>query len=154
MKGRRDFPQVAWATPPKIESAQTAKPRQPRTSGFSLVEMLVALVILAVGLVAVMRLFPIALQNSYAAQEKRAAADLAASRMNQARGAGGHILFRGQYDPRAYRALTAESAADRYYTSTVQRMASASQVYLQRVTFAVEKPGGRWETYVTYVTEP
>lgn len=124
--------------------------------GFTLIEVLVALAILGVAVVAIMKLFPDSLRQARVAAERTIVAELASSRLGQVRAAGAESLLQGQP---AY--LNLSAASQQYktflmydgYTSNVQRMHGSDETYLQRVTFTVKMPDGRLETFVTYVAK-
>jgi prepilin-type N-terminal cleavage/methylation domain-containing protein len=143
--------------------------------GYSLLEVLIALTILIIGIIAVYRLFPLSMKQARIAQEKIVASELADARMARLRTVGAANLMVMGFANRNYmhsnfcrgdiQAL--RSAAAMYevydlqenfgmfesYTTSLQRMAGASEIYLQRVLFSVEMHDGRTETFVTYVTE-
>ncbi len=134
--------------------------------GYSLLEVLIALTILIIGIVAVYRLFPLSMKQARIAQEKTVASELADARMARLRTVGAANLMvmgfaNGVYaDPHFHQngIQTLLSAAQVYsmydsYTTTLQRMQGASEVYLQRALFSVEMHDGRTETFVTYVVE-
>lgn len=117
--------------------------------GFTLLEVLIALTILAVGIIAVMQLFPASLTSAREAVEDTVAAELADSKLGTVRAAGADRLMRGLSSiDTVYRTNAVYSS----FQSNVQRMRGADGVGLQRVTFRVDMPDGRQETYVTYVT--
>lgn len=124
--------------------------------GFTLVEVLVALAILGVAIVAIIKLFPDSLRQARVAAERTIVAELASSRLGQVRAAGAENLLNGRP---SYLNLTAASQIYQTslmydgYTSNVQRMSGADETYLQRVTFTVKMPDGRLETFVTYVAK-
>jgi len=116
--------------------------------GFTLVEVLVALAILIVGVVAVMQLYPHALRQSRAASERTVVSEMANSRLQRIRAEGAERLFKGL------------ATADRIYQAAglyqsdflnVQALGGGDDVYLQRVTYTVQMADGRLETFVTYV---
>jgi len=137
-------------------------------AGFSLVEVLVALAILAVGLLAIIRLFPLALRQARGAQERTVAAQLADSRFNMIRNEGSRTTL--QY-PARYNGLdpnqteftmpALDAMGDAYsiydgYRTVLQRVAGGSpsidtDAALQRVVFDVTMSDGRLERFVTYV---
>jgi len=130
-----------------------------KDKGFSSVEVVVALAVLIIGIVAAMRLFPIALRQIRVAQERAIVSELADGSLGHLRTAGGRNLLhnwdgmsvRFQGDPPTL--LNLGTVYDAYQT-TVHRMVSASEVYLHRVTLSVDMPDGRTERFVTYISEP
>ncbi len=123
-------------------------------SGFTLLEILVALTILAVGIMAILQLFPMSLRQSQTAAERTTIASLARSELGRVR-AGGVGNFLNQWaESNTVRALTEAQKAYSLYDSwrtTVQRI--AGEVDLYRITFVVRMFDGREEKFVTYVTE-
>lgn len=121
--------------------------------GFSLLEIMVALTILAVGLIAVMQLFPTSLQQSRVAAERTTVASLANTELGRVKAGGvGNQLSSWAVD-NALRSLTDSERAYALYDSwrsSVQRV--GGNVDLYRVTFSVEMYDGREERFVTYVT--
>jgi prepilin-type N-terminal cleavage/methylation domain-containing protein len=122
-------------------------------SGFSLLEVMVALTILAVGLIAVMRLFPQSLRQVRVANERTTVASFANTELGRVKAGGvGDQLNRWAVD----NALRTLSEAERAYSlyegwrSSVQRI--RGDVDLYRVTFSVQMFDGREERFVTYVT--
>lgn len=122
--------------------------------GFTLLEVLVAMVILSIGVIAVLQLFPHSLRQVRLSAERTQAAQLADSRFGQLRAGGvGNELALWASDNSLHTDLLNLAAGEALYsgyTSTVQRVASAGEMY--RVTFVVLMPDGRHETFVTYVT--
>jgi len=128
-------------------------------NGFTLVEVIVALTILSVGIIAVMKLFPESIRQSQRAAERQQVAFLAKTELGKLRAAGVGKLVTEWAGANAYNNLA--SAGGTYYgpvaglyrgwTSTVSRI--SSDVDLYRVTFNVEMFDGRREQFVTYVTE-
>lgn len=124
--------------------------------GFTLLEVLIALAILGLAIVAIFRLFPASLQQARIAAERTVIAELASSRLGQVRAAGAEYLLQG---PPSF--LNATTASEVYasgalydgYYSSIQRMPGSDETYLQRVTFTVNLPDGRHETFVTYVAK-
>lgn len=123
-------------------------------TGFTLLEVLIALAILIIGIVAVMQLFPRSLLQARQAAERSVTAELANSQLGQIRQSGAQNLFEGRIPPELMGIRDIYGAYGLYqgYTTTVQRMNGAADVFLQRVTFTVEFPDGRSEKYVTFVT--
>jgi prepilin-type N-terminal cleavage/methylation domain-containing protein len=131
----------------------------PRT-GFTLVEVLVALTILAIGVVGVTQLFPTALRQVQQASLRTQVTQAAGSKMSAVKAFGGRALFEtpafqnpvlsgiGQIE-HIYEVYAFER-----FSSSVQRLNGASAMYLQRVTLHFELPGDQIESFVTYVSEP
>ena len=122
-------------------------------SGFTLLEVVVALAILLIGILAVMQLFPAALTQSRLAAERSMVASLARTELGKVRtgGPGGSL---GEWAKNnAIRNLNdAERAYSLYqgWRSSVQRIGGETDLY--RVTFSVLLQDGREEEFVTYVT--
>ncbi len=141
-----------------------------RRHGYSLLEVLIALTILMIGIIAVYRLFPISMREARMAEEKMIAAELADSRLGRLRASGvtgptvaGYAERGGVGGVYDYTRLTGISAAESAYTlyesyaTILQRMRGAGGIhgghYFQRALFTVRMPDGRDETFVTYVVE-
>ncbi len=134
-----------------------------RRLGFTLLEVLVAMTILGVAIIAVMRLFPISLQNTHRAAEQTTVASLARMELGRARASG--VYNQDNFQPwmqnwAQQNALRMLTEAQRAYTlydswrSSVQRVGGGpSGVDLYRITFSVKLLDGRQEKFVTYVTE-
>ncbi len=130
---------------------------------FTLLEVLVALTVLIVGIVAVMQLFPASLIQARMAAERTISAELANSHLDEIRASGASELFNGNL-PRGLLASVAAasgiyeeyetgSALYEDFSASVARLRGAAEVYLQRVTFTVTLPDGREETFVTFVAK-
>lgn len=129
------------------------KSRRPSSGGFTLLEVLIALAILAVGIVAAMQLFPASLRQSRMAAERTAAANLANSELSRLRAIDVGNDFSSWLDRNGLDLLSTTERAYALYngwSTTVQRTAGLSDTY--RVTFSVQMLDGRRETFVTYVT--
>jgi prepilin-type N-terminal cleavage/methylation domain-containing protein len=120
-----------------------------KDQGFTLLEVLIALTILAVGIMAVMQLFPASLTSAREAVEDTVSAELADSHLGKVRAAGGDRLMRGLS---SIDTVYSAQAVYNSFQSNVQRLRGADGVGLQRVTFRVDMPDGRQQTFVTYVT--
>ncbi len=120
--------------------------------GFTLLEVLIALAILMVGIVAIMQLFPRSLLQARVAAERTITAELANSVLGQIRASSAKALFDKRVPGQLLSAYTVYGLYDGY-TTTVQRLNGSGNTYLQRVTFSVTFPDGRIEQYVTYVAE-
>lgn len=131
--------------------------------GFTLVEVLVAMVILAVGIVAIMRLFPMSLQQSHRAAERTTVAQLARTELGRVRAGG--VFSQEQFGPwlREWALQNTLHILDEVHkayslyegwSASVQRVSGgALGTDLYRITFTVQLFDGREEKFVTYVTE-
>lgn len=123
--------------------------------GFTLIEVIVALTILSVGIIAIMKLFPRSLQQTQLAAERQQASFLAKSELGKLRAGGVGAQLNSWAANNAFQNLGAVggvySGMYKSWTSTVKRV--SSEVDLYRVTFNVEMFDGRRERFVTYITE-
>jgi type IV pilus modification protein PilV len=136
-----------------------------QTNGFSLVEVIVAMAILGIGILAFMKFFPLGLRNVQIAQERSVASELANDRMGRIQMAGPRLLEQAGVFSNTFNMTTITQATTIYdsyvfgnevyegFTTNIQPMTGAHETGLKRVTFAVEMPDGRRETYVTYITD-
>jgi len=126
-----------------------------RKDGFSLVEVMIALTILAVAIIAIMRLFPNALSQARKASERTTVSTLAKSQLGKVKAGGvGNQLVEWAQENALNNLAGTTAGADALYQgwrSSVQRV--GGDVDLYRVTFAVELYDGTEEVFVTYVTE-
>jgi type IV pilus modification protein PilV len=123
--------------------------------GFTLIEVIVALTILSIGIIAIMKLFPRSIQQTRQAAERQQASFLAKTELGNLRSGGVDFEFTTWAADNAFRAIV---AADGSYTGLYKSMSStlkrvSSDVDLYRVTYSVEMFDGRRERFVTYVTE-
>jgi len=121
-------------------------------AGFTLVEILVAVAILAGGIIAVMRLFPSALVQTQTAAERTTVASLARHKLGNLRAGGFGPQLEKWFQENALHNLTeTESAYDLYDSlrATLHRVGGRTGLY--RATFVVEMLDGRQEKFVTYV---
>lgn len=128
--------------------------RQQNTAGFTLVEVIVALTILTVGIVAIMQLFPASLTQSRVAAERTVVASLAKTELGKVRAGGVGRQLQDWVVENALRTLTEAQRAYALYEgwrATVQRI--GGDVDLYRVTFSVRMFDGRDEKFVTYITQ-
>lgn len=126
-------------------------------SGFTLLEVLVALTILIIGIVAVMQLFPASLMQARMANELTVTAKMAKSLMGQIKASGAQALYDGRLPERLLSSSTASRVYStgwlyRGYSTSVQRLNGSSDVFLQRVTLTFEYDDGRREPFVTHVS--
>lgn len=137
-----------------------------KNEGFSPVEVLIAMGILSIGIMAVVRLFPAGLAFSRQAQEKTIAVELAENNISRMRmGGAGNLLAVAQagslYGSLAEISsiyLGSEGRVDLGnivdgYAASVRRMNGSGEQALVRVTYTVDMADGRRETFVTYVTD-
>lgn len=135
-----------------------------KNAGFTILEVIVALTILAVGIVGVLQLFPMAMRQQRLAAERTAIASLARAELGRMRAGGvfnqGDLpsFMRRWAEQNALRTLTEAQRAYSLYDSwrsTVQRLSSpfGDEVSLFRVTFSVRMLDGQEERFVTYITE-
>jgi type II secretion system protein I len=123
--------------------------------GFTLLEVLIALAIVGIGIIAVMQLFPSSLKQARMAAERTAAANVANSELGQLRSINNQGDFRSWLDANSLKFISA--AGEKIYAlyggwqTSVQRLSDSEETY--RVTFNVKMLDGRSETFVTYVTK-
>ena len=123
--------------------------------GFTLVEVLVALTILAVGIMAVMRLFPMALVQQRRAAERTVIASLARTQLSEVRTGGVGQSLVSWLQSNSYKVVAQAARSYTIYDSwrtSVTRMGQPD-VDLYRVVFTVRMHDGRDEEFVTYVTQ-
>lgn len=120
-------------------------------AGFSLIEVLVAMAIMGIGIIAVMQLFPSALRQARAATERRAAATLAESELNRMLAITRSENFVTWARLKEIEnTLTESDSRYKGLRTNVQCIPGATNVY--RVTLSIDMYDGRRETYMTYVT--
>ena len=128
--------------------ARTANTR----AGFTLLEVLIAIAILVIGITAVMQLFPASLLQARMAAERTVTSELTNSVLGQVRASGAAALFYRRIPPQLLQ-LQGQEGLYSGYSATIQRLAGASDMYLQRVTFTVNFTDDRSDTFVTYVAQ-
>ncbi|MCC6696300.1 MAG: prepilin-type N-terminal cleavage/methylation domain-containing protein [Candidatus Hydrogenedentes bacterium] len=132
--------------------------------GFSPIEVLIAMAILAIGIVAIMKLFPSGLRASRVAQERTIASELADSNLGRMRMTGVSNLLGMARANDLYKYSTANavythgSQLDDSHVidgmaTVVSRVAGPLDENRVRVVFSVDFPDGRRENFVTYVTD-
>jgi len=131
--------------------------------GFSPIEVLIAMAILAIGILAVMKLFPSGLRASRVAQERTIASELADSNLGRMRMTGVSNLLGMARASALYNLDTAMDLYTEGYKDTsgaidgmatvVSRVAGPLDENRVRVVFSVDFPDGRRENFVTYVTD-
>lgn len=118
-------------------------------AGFTLIEVIIALGILLIGIIGVMQLFPASLTAARRASERTITSQTAHSVLGQIRASSAEALFRGQI-PLELIQLD-ESGSIYNFTTTVEQLSGAAEVYLQRITFTVTFSDGRSENFTTFV---
>ena len=140
----------------------TTKPKN--NHGFTLLEVVIALAILAIGIVGAFKLFPRAVEHSRIAAERTTIASLAKSEMGRVKAGGvfsqnaeGLKTFMSNWATQnAIHQLDQAAQAYAMYTATrtsVQRLSNIGEPALYRITYSVTLMSGREERFVTYVTE-
>lgn len=128
---------------------------RPHNRGFTLIEVIVALTILSIGIIAIMRLFPTSIRQTQIAAERQQISFLAKTEMAKLRagGVGPQMLAWSADNAFQNMAATDGTYKSLYksWTSSVKRV--SGEVDLYRVTFNLEMFDGRRERFVTYVTE-
>lgn len=123
--------------------------------GFTLIEVIVALTILSIGIIAIMKLFPSSIRQTQAAAERQQVSFLAKTELGKLRAGGVGPQLTSWAANNTFQNMA--SAGGQYaglyksWSSTVKRV--SGEVDLYRVTFNVEMFDGRRERFVTYVTE-
>jgi len=141
--------------PRSTPSTIRPKARAQAQAGFTLVEVVVALTILAVGVIAVLQLFPLAQTQARKANEKSMVASLATTELGRVRAGGVGNSLSDWAVENALKQLNEQERAYALYDSwrsSVQRV--SGDVDLYRVTFNVRLFDGAEEKFVTYVTQP
>lgn len=134
--------------------AKIAHARRAPQAGFTLLEIIVSLTILAVGIIAVLQLFPLAQTQARRATEKTTVASLARTELGRVRAGGVGNNLSDWAVENALKQLNEQERAYALYDSwrsSVQRV--SGDVDLYRVTFSVRLFDGSEEKFVTYVTE-
>ena len=120
--------------------------------GFTLLEVLIAVAILGVGIIAVMQLFPASMRQTQVANERVAATTVASSELSRLRALDLATEFDSWVDRNTIRTLNETERIYALYDgwrTTVTRAEGSDDLY--RVTFTVQMADGRNETFVTYV---
>lgn len=128
--------------------------RKGSREGFTLLEVVVALAILAGGIVAIMTLFPTALYRQQQASERSTIASLARAKLSEVRVFGPGQASTAWLEQNALHLIEQSARAYTVYDSwRANVLADAGMPGLYRVTFVVRLNNGQTEEFVTYVTE-
>lgn len=133
----------------------TRAQRRTAASGFTLLEVIVSLTILAVGIITVLQLFPLAQTQARKATERSTVASLAQTQLGQVKAGGVGNSLNDWAVENALKQLNEQERAYALYDSwrsSVQRV--SGDVDLFRVTFSVKLFDDSEEKFVMYVTEP
>lgn len=128
--------------------------KTPSHKGFTLLEVLVAITILAVGIISIMQLFSGSLRQVRLASERTSVASIANTELSRVKAGGVGNQLQHWAAQNALNSLGAASESYELYSSwrsSVVRV--GGDVDLFRVTFTVEMFDGREEKFVTYVTQ-
>ena len=149
-------------------------------SGFTLIEMLIAIAILGIGIAALVDLLPTSIDEMRRAHELTVTSETAASVLSQIQSMSGQALYNDQVparllevqheadlitkmSERGYTAadidqvfsqlsLLEQTAALYGYQASVQRLSGDEGVHLQRITVSINSGQGRSQSYTTYVS--
>ncbi len=126
--------------------------------GFTLLEVLVALGIMLIGIIATMQMFPRSLLQARVAAERTVATSVVQSQFGLIRAgtATGLAADRivNQDDKSVRDSVLWDDETNRFgYHTEVQLMPGGATSNLQRVTFVIEFVDDRTETFVTYVAD-
>ena len=122
-------------------------------SGFTLLEVLVALAILLIGLTSILVLFPQSLSQAGTANRKSQSADAASAVLGEVSQLGADYLYYDQVDEELLHEEDS-GATFRYHTTTQRYQHGSADSKLQRVTYSVSYPNGTQQSFVTYVVKP
>lgn len=128
-----------------------------RKNGFTLLEVLISLLILGIGIMAVMQLFPASLRQARAAAERTQATTTATSEFNRLQGLSSPPQFhKWVKSVNTLHTLSEINAMYEAYGSlyegletNIEQIAGMPDTY--RATFSVRMSDGRLETFTTYV---
>lgn len=123
-------------------------------AGLTLVEVIVAAAVLAIGILAVIRWFPTAIDLLRQANQRTVSASIADTELGRVRVGSAEALLDRYYFSPSSAIESVYEINDIYagFVKTVAPMRGSNETFLQRVTFNVTLPDGSEEVYVTYVT--
>lgn len=145
---------MSYTSPPRQQRVAHKRSRR-HQAGIGLLEVLIATAIFVVGVVAALRLFPEALRQLQTANERTVSSELAESELGRVRVSTAEALFSRNFFAAGSAVDAIYATGDVYngYTTVATPMRGGESTFLQRVTFNVQMPDGRQETYVTYVSK-
>ena len=124
-------------------------------AGFTLLETLVALVILATGIVSILLLFPIAMERHRVSTLRTMTTAIAQSQLGKLRSGDTDIDFYQWLRDNKMKMVDATSPISQHIKSSVVSCQPAGEINLglYRVTIGLRLWDGRTEYYTTYVTD-
>lgn len=124
-------------------------------AGFTLLETLVALVILATGLLSIMLLFPIAMQRHRVNTLRTMTTTIAQTQLGSLRSGDTDLSFHQWLSTNRLKTVAADDPTSQYIESWVVSSQAAGEIDLglYRVTIGLRLWDGRTEYYTTYVTD-
>ncbi|HDP36041.1 MAG TPA: prepilin-type N-terminal cleavage/methylation domain-containing protein [Candidatus Hydrogenedentes bacterium] len=131
------------------------KRRKSHNAGFTLLETLVALVILATGIVSILLLFPIAMERHRISTLRTMTTTIAQSQLGRLRSGDTDITFHQWLRDNRLYTLADNEPASQYVSSWVVSSQPVGEINLglYRVTIGLRLWNGRTEYYTTYVTD-
>lgn len=136
-------------------TGQTPDTRRRSRAGFTLLEALVALAILASGLVSIMLLFPIALERQRVNTLRTVTTKVAQSELNRLRAGDTDITFQQWLRENRMHLIDIEEIESQYLRGWVVSSQPVGEINqgLYRVTIELRMWDGRKEYYSTYVAD-
>jgi prepilin-type N-terminal cleavage/methylation domain-containing protein len=123
--------------------------------GFTLLETLVALVILATGIVSILLLFPIAMERHRVNTLRTMTTTIAQTQLGRLRAGDTDITFHQWLRDNKLKTISDDDPISQHITSWVVSSQPAGEINLglYRVTIGLRLWDGRTEYYTTYVTD-
>lgn len=126
-----------------------------KNGGFTLLETLVALVILATGIVSILLLFPIAMERHRVNTLRTMTTTIAQSQLGKLRSGDTDVSFHQWLIDNKVKQIADDKPISHYVKSWVVSSQPAGEITLglYRVTIGLRLWDGRTEYYTTYVTD-
>ena len=126
-----------------------------KNGGFTLLETLVALVILATGIVSILLLFPIAMERHRVNTLRTMTTTIAQSQLGKLRSGDTDVSFHQWLIDNKMKPVAEDKPISHYVKSWVVSSQPAGEITLglYRVTIGLRLWDGRTEYYTTYVTD-